>query len=256
MNRTIAAAVVLVSILAAKLVSGQPALERLEEMIRRHTAAGAEGAAKQADQSAAETKADQAGREAAPESPRQGDVPERGYLGVVADDRQDRGRGVRVLEVLPDGPADKAGLRAQDLITALGGVRVRQMSDMGTILEEIPVGGALTFEILRGDEPLKIDVTFGHRPPPEKRKFEHLAPTEQNRPDAPVAGPPGPSPVAAQQGANLTPVDRTRIEMLERRIERLEDRVRQLELALFPPSDQNGRGGSPPHIEPNAPHMP
>lgn len=229
MNRTFAAAVVLVSILAAESVFGQPALERLEGMIRKDSPAAVEAATQQADEAAAETKADQAGPDATQESPRQGDALERGYLGVVADDREDRGRGVRILEVFPEGPAEKAGLRAQDLITALGGVRVRQMSDMGAILEEVRVGGALTFEILRGDEPLRIDVTFGRRPPPEKRKFEHLAPTEDSLPDAAVEGPPRPSPVAAQQGADLPQLDRTRIEMLERRIKRLEDRVRQLE---------------------------
>ena len=232
MNRTIAAAVVLVSILAVEIASGQPALERLEEMIRGQTAGGAGGAAEEADEAAA-TKAHQAAQEAPQEGPRQGDVPERGYLGVVADDQQDRGRGVRILEVLPDGPADQAGLRAQDLITALDGVRVRQMSDMGAILEEIPVDGALTFELLRGDEPLKIDVTFGRRPPPEERNFKHLALPEGDLPDAPLGGPPVQPPRAARQPANLPQLDRTRIEMLERRIQQLEHRIEQLERALL-----------------------
>ena len=34
---------------------------------------------------------------------------EPGYLGVVADDQREQGRGVRILEVVADGPAAEAG---------------------------------------------------------------------------------------------------------------------------------------------------
>ena len=48
-------------------------------------------------------------------------------MGIVADDQNDRGRGVRVLDVTADGPGAKAGLRTQDLIVSLSGMRVRQL---------------------------------------------------------------------------------------------------------------------------------
>ena len=44
-----------------------------------------------------------------------------GYLGLVGDDRLERGRGIRVLETLPKGPAARAGLRAGDLIVRVEG---------------------------------------------------------------------------------------------------------------------------------------
>src|SRR5207249_8846688 len=44
---------------------------------------------------------------------------ERGYLGVVTDDGQDKGRGVRVIEVVKGSPAEEAGLKVGDLITAI-----------------------------------------------------------------------------------------------------------------------------------------
>jgi hypothetical protein len=203
MRKTITATVVvLLSILTVRVADGQPALEELEELIRRESAGGP---AKKADKPAAQ--------------PAQGrrplrDLSEQGYLGAVADDRPDRAPGVQILEVLPDGPADRAGLRAGDLVTALGDVGVRQMSDMSALLEGIPVGGKVGFQILRGDKPQRIEVTLGRRPPPEERKFKQL-----------------PAPEAKKE-AKPPDDDRTRIEILERRIRQLEERIERLERAL------------------------
>ena len=85
---------------------GQPTLERLEKSIRERTDDAAEPVA------GAKPPAE-AGRPA-------------GYLGLTADDANDRGRGVRVLAVRAGGPAAAAGLKANDLITAIAGVRVRR----------------------------------------------------------------------------------------------------------------------------------
>ena len=71
------------------------------------------------------------------------------YLGIRADDQKDRGRGVRVLDVNRGSPADKAGLRRQDLITAVAGVRVRQMTDMADILDTFVPGQGVDFDLLR-----------------------------------------------------------------------------------------------------------
>src|SRR5438552_8280298 len=55
---------------------------------------------------------------------------ERGFLGVNTDDRQDKGRGVRVMEVVKGSPAEEAGLKVGDLITAIADKPVRQTSDV------------------------------------------------------------------------------------------------------------------------------
>jgi C-terminal processing protease CtpA/Prc len=75
---------------------------------------------------------------------------ERGYLGAVVDDRDDRGRGVRIVRTIPGGPAEKAGLSKGDLITGVGGLRVRQIAEFAGALEQVVPGNSLTFEVLRG----------------------------------------------------------------------------------------------------------
>ena len=83
---------------------------------------------------------------------------------MVADDQKDRGRGVRVVEVYRGGPADKAGIRKQDLITAIGGIRVRQMTDMADMLNTFMPGQGVDFELLRDGRLVKLRATMAERP--------------------------------------------------------------------------------------------
>ena len=59
---------------------------------------------------------------------------EPGYLGIVADDRQEQGKGVRILDVVEGGPAAQGGLTKNDLITAIDTTPIRSMDEMARIL--------------------------------------------------------------------------------------------------------------------------
>jgi hypothetical protein len=93
------------------------------------------------------------------------------YLGILADDRNDRGQGVRVLKIFPGGPGEKAGLQEQDLITAIAEVRVRQMGELADILELYSPGDKVTLEFVRNGQTKRADLTFAQRP-----RSETLAP--------------------------------------------------------------------------------
>ncbi len=156
----------------------------------------------------------------------------RAYLGAVVDDFRDRGRGVRIERVIPGGPAEKAGLRKGDLITGLGGIRVRQINDFAAIVEQAAPGTALTFEVLRAENRLKIDVVFGSRSGKEKMEAPALVlPAPEGTPPPPEPRPPRtPNPPPT---ASVPPIDdHARIELLERRVEQLERRIEQLERAV------------------------
>ena len=158
---------------------------------------------------------------------------ERGYLGAVVDDREDRGRGVRIERLIPGGPAEKAGLRKGDLVTGVAGIRVRQIADFAGILEPVVPGSRLTFEVLRGEKREKIDVVFGTRAgktKPEPAVPDLRAPLNLQAPQS-TAPASKPQPPASQPPmAEPAPSDdRARLEMLERRLEKLERRIEQLE---------------------------
>ena len=81
------------------------------------------------------------------------------FLGVsVTDDPS----GALVVDVLPDGPAAKAGIQADDIITAVDG-ETAEADELGALMAEYAVGDAVEVDILRGEETLTLTVTLADR---------------------------------------------------------------------------------------------
>ena len=141
-----------------------------------------------------------------------------------------------------------------DLVTGLGGVRVREMADFAAVLGDIGPDNTLTFEILRGQGEEKMNVTFGRRPAGKRRTRTPHATDGQSKLDAPptrnglpaskataldgersgtsakrqAAEPPPPPPPAPSPRSDLD-----RIQTLEERIRELESRLERVEQALL-----------------------
>ena len=137
-----------------------------------------------------------------------------GFLGVVTDDKTDRGRGVRVLSVRPQGPGDTAGVKADDLIVAIAGTRVRQQSDFADMLSLFPPGEKVLLDVQRDGKTIALKVTLGRRP------------EEASRPEDLLPKPPTLNPPPGM------PDDKNEIDLLKRRVTELEQRVADLEQAL------------------------
>lgn len=249
MNRSIASVAVATCLSLTGFIwsgseaEGQSILKRLESEIRQRVAedSAAQGAAAPSQRSP-------------------------GYLGAVVDDREDRGRGVRVLGVRPGGPANLAGLREDDLITGVAGVRVRQTEDLADIMAVFPEGSRVALDVFREGNTEKIDVILGRRespadvslplpeavPLPEPMADPGIAATRpaSSQPEAvppapiempPVAppapssspGPEMPSPEVDPAGPkSALSTDSDEMELLRARIAELERRVEALEKAL------------------------
>jgi len=215
MKSVVLGAIVLVALPTARLASAQGFLERLEQDVRAQLSRPADKpphypqtTPKPTAQTALPLPPVTGG--SVGQQPGATGSEQPGYLGIVTDDREDRGKGVRIVEVRPGSPAEKAGLRPQDLITELGGIPIRQMSDLAAVLQNIPAGAALEFAVVRAQQRLRLEVTFGSR-----------APT--------AAEPAGKLDVSASAPST----EGGRIESLERRVRLLEQRLQQLEQMLF-----------------------
>lgn len=90
---------------------------------------------------------------------------QRGYLGMVGDDRDEAGRGVRVLDVVADGPAAKGGLRVGDLITAVDAQPIQDMQDLEESLDRKAAGEKLGISIERGGAQRQLSIMLGRRAP-------------------------------------------------------------------------------------------
>ena len=139
----------LCSICCTSPAIAQSALERLEQQVRnRGSSEGADEAAKPS-----------------------GPVDNAGYLGVVADDRLEQGKGVRIIEVLRGSPAERSGLKSDDLVIGVAGKTIKSMNDFANVLAPAPAGSRLLFDIKRNRKSQQLEVTLGARPPQDERPF-------------------------------------------------------------------------------------
>jgi membrane-associated protease RseP (regulator of RpoE activity) len=226
---------------AANFALGQTTLDQLEKQIRGRTG--------QEPQPSAATLLES---EAGPMLSK--DSAEPGYLGVRADDRQDRGRGVRAIGIDAGSPAAKNGLKKNDLITGVDGVRIRQLTEMADVMSLYYPGQTVEFEVIRDNKPMKLKVTLGRRPTQNASgnpATESIPAGEAipqgplvlegptlDMPDEPTtANPPTPiSPDITSPESVPTRItidgDAPTLEKLQKRIDQLEKRVEQLEKAL------------------------
>jgi hypothetical protein len=139
---------------------------------------------------------------AVPELPnaQQGQVSEPGYLGLVADDRNENNRGARVKEVLEGSPALMYGLKSGDLVVAIDSKPVRSLDDFGGILQTLTAGSKVRFDVERNGQPQAIEVTLNRRPPPEERRFQTFGRIPASSPqNSQAQNPSGLSPVPANR---------------------------------------------------------
>ena len=90
---------------------------------------------------------------------------ERGYLGVYIQDltpalAEQLGlkvtQGALVTEVIPDSPAEKAGIKVRDVIIKYNGKKVRNSSDLKTYVLLTKPGTEVTLEIIRNGKHIKL----------------------------------------------------------------------------------------------------
>jgi S1-C subfamily serine protease len=101
--------------------------------------------------------------------------PPRPSLGVqIAGSLDLRGKGVLILEVEPDGPAAKAGLRPTigdrrgitqvgDIIQAINDMKIGSAKDLADALAKCKVGQEVSVTVLRDDRQVTVKLTVGSR---------------------------------------------------------------------------------------------
>jgi S1-C subfamily serine protease len=103
-----------------------------------------------------------------------GSIP-RGYLGVglqpvrlpegLRETLQRKEKtAAMVLEVEPDGPADKAGVVIGDILTKIDGKPVMRLEDVQAHLHGEGIGKTVRAEFLRGGAPREVSIVVGERP--------------------------------------------------------------------------------------------
>ena len=71
--------------------------------------------------------------------------------------------GVFVTKVEPNGPAEKAGVKVEDVITAINGKPIKTGQDLIDMVAESSIGSTLKLGIVRNKKPISLDITVGDR---------------------------------------------------------------------------------------------
>jgi S1-C subfamily serine protease len=118
-------------------------------------------------------------------------------------------RGAVVMEIVPKSPAEKAGLKRDDVITAVDDQQIHEPDDLFNSIQKAGKGKTVTLHVMRGKESLSLKAT------PRDGSFGHfLTPGEERFPTVDVQ----------------SMFDQARrIRELEHRVAELEKQIRQLE---------------------------
>ncbi|GAB4303008.1 MAG: DegQ family serine endoprotease [Desulfuromonadia bacterium] len=72
-------------------------------------------------------------------------------------------RGVLINDVSPGGPADRAGVKPGDVVTAYNGTEVKDPQHLQMLVAETPPGKGATLSVLRNGNTLSLTVTVGNQ---------------------------------------------------------------------------------------------
>ena len=99
------------------------------------------------------------------------------YLEEVSSDRaRELGlteeRGAIVMKVVPGSPAEKAGLKENDVIVSYNGRRVDSVRELQRLLSDTPVDRTVSLEVVRGGSRQAISATVTKRSPSKMYSFQ------------------------------------------------------------------------------------
>ena len=93
---------------------------------------------------------------------------ESGFVGIQPEDPPPGSSTVAgaalVRAVIPNGPADQAGIMPGDLVVSFDGERVAGSTHLSLLILNAEVGGDVAMEIVRGDRRLTLNVRVGQQP--------------------------------------------------------------------------------------------
>jgi S1-C subfamily serine protease len=92
-----------------------------------------------------------------------GSAPEHAYLGLQTTEAPN-GDGAQIAETTANGPSQRAGLQAGDVVTQVDGDAVHTPDDVAAAIEDNKPGDKVEVTVSRNGSEHKIEVTLGQRP--------------------------------------------------------------------------------------------
>jgi len=103
-------------------------------------------------------------------------------------------RGVLIRNVVAGQPADRGGVKVDDVILAVDGAQIEGPRDLQRIIASTPVGRAVKLYVMRGGKEKELEVTVGLYQAAAPRPQPRRAPVMPHGPEGPAPKPPAPAP--------------------------------------------------------------
>jgi putative serine protease PepD len=89
-----------------------------------------------------------------------GEKKPEGYLGVALGDRNDGGTGAVVTQIAPDSPAEKSGLKVDDVILEVNDTPITGQGALIGVIRDSKPGDTISMRVIRGKEELTLEATL------------------------------------------------------------------------------------------------
>ena len=89
-----------------------------------------------------------------------GEKKAEGYLGVALGDRSDGGTGAVVTQIAPDSPAEKSGLKVDDVILEVNDTPITGQGALIGVIRDSRPGEVISMRVIRGKEELTLKATL------------------------------------------------------------------------------------------------
>jgi serine protease Do len=126
---------------------------------------------------------------------KEGKTLQPGFLGVQAQPAGDPPTGAVVKQVVPDSPAAKAGLQAEDRIHSVGGIEILDVTHLQSVIGRFYAGDKVEVVVQRGEEKKTFEAELIVPPPPPKPMPKPMPPPmpgQEPKPGEPKPGEPKP----------------------------------------------------------------
>lgn len=84
-----------------------------------------------------------------------------GYLGVMLQPSED---GAKISEIVPKSPADKAGLKVNDVVLAVEGKKILDTESLVNVIQSYKPGDTIAVKLLRNEQQMELKATLDKRP--------------------------------------------------------------------------------------------